>query len=559
KIKTYGSLTTQVKQDRKELLTLTNTKKLKESQSNQFKKNKKSLEQKTPQDTHKITETDQKITAIEEEIREITHAIQEKQVSIAAMQTTLREITHTIFPPDAVDTIVNLIFDAYQESLPGEEQRYISYTVHNILLGFLWRKATTKQDFLDYFSTVGADILSNPEIISNPEAQKKWLVQAYLPEEIRNYGSFFSAMEMSAEKKEAVSYEFEQLAVYTYANKLYEKQTFPPQAAGGDPTYQGIQFADCGETSLRNFFNNILYNSTTLIFDFDLLERSFGADAIHPKLKQFYHSPLSSVGNINSTQTLNAWAAVVSGLNIEGPEPIAYRTSEVCEIDAGISNMLRVINRLIGVTTFKELVEKLNAAGLHITVENRSRNNFGEVHFTIGNWEKFVWHFETNHFYITIQELTKIENPNIPIVMVRLMLLISNLYDTGKNNELFNIIMLYANNMYNKFLIDRIQANNFPSPYILHVYLSFNNLMDHQEKLEFIKKILDNDVLGGLPNNLSIDALIINIIKKLPTDFYYINEIMKILSENLKKLRKSKPLSTYFQDHLDMIAQKYRE
>src|SRR5205085_2460358 len=120
------------------------------------------------------------------------------------------------------------------------------------------------------------------------------------------------------------------------------------------PSLQGVvnKFADCGETSLRNFFNFILFNSNTGKFDFHKLqsiqERADGKIHIDPSLIKFYedHPDPSKA----SEQTVrDDWALVVAPhpTPFEGVSYLSPREAPKCEIKDGSENMLQVLKGLL--------------------------------------------------------------------------------------------------------------------------------------------------------------------------------------------------------------------
>jgi len=214
-------------------------------------------------------ETQQDLATVEQEIENIKQEslepeIAQKNKEIKTIHQKRRKIDHKIktaaLNPDALKNLSDFLVDSFEESLPGETQKYIPYTLHNILLAFLWRKAASKKEFIDYYAAVvSPKMLTEPKILDkdSPE-QQSWLAEAYPKKSYEEFLSDFESILQKAEEnpkllEDFVEKNYERLVAAWHSYNVFTT-VFPPQATGGNPIYKGHQFPDCGETSLRNFF-----------------------------------------------------------------------------------------------------------------------------------------------------------------------------------------------------------------------------------------------------------------------------------------------------------------
>ncbi len=128
------------------------------------------------------------------------------------------------------------------------------------------------------------------------------------------------------------------------------------------PGCDNIIFPDCGESSLRNFFNILLYDSEEKIFKASYLKNS--KLKFHPRLIHYYQKHLRSKYT-NSQQAYNDWAYVLYGLNqwAKKDSQITYlypHHHPVCEIGPGGRNMLNVFKVLTGTDNIIDIVADIS-------------------------------------------------------------------------------------------------------------------------------------------------------------------------------------------------------
>ncbi len=276
------------------------------------------------------------------------------------------------------------------------------FTVYDILLAMLWRKANSKQDYQKYFEQLDQSFFTNKEIIN----ENNWLdnsgeYKEYTKDEIEELKATDNPTNLS----------LEDFIIY---QKFSAVTKFPPLVKGTNVSYKGDNFPDCGETSLRNFFNVLLYDPETQSFNIEIL-RNLGLSD-NSKLVKFYkkYPGISNLESHNENDPNNNayddWAAIVS----EIPDVI-YRNENICNISGkgGIKNMYVILGRLLGIKDFDfdKLEEKLEEQNINLSwsaeKDIQTNNNDNTIDFELGDYYsplKFSWKFSSGHFLITFQE-----------------------------------------------------------------------------------------------------------------------------------------------------------
>src|SRR3989339_189096 len=125
--------------------------------------------------------------------------------------------------------------------------------------------------------------------------------------------------------------------------ELLGKGKNPPFVNQGSYRYQDYtDIPDCVESTLRNFFNFILFDGNQ--YNFDLLPETI-RDNINPELQKFYKQfPLEETLSQEAGQ---AWFNLMASLrNIDNS--IGYN-KEICEVYGSSENVIKIINVLLNV------------------------------------------------------------------------------------------------------------------------------------------------------------------------------------------------------------------
>jgi hypothetical protein len=222
----------------------------------------------------------------------------------------------------------------------------------------------------------------------------------------------------------------ERLVFYSMQEKM--SKPIPPilsYSTAQDKTAH-VSYPDCGETSLRNFFNIVLYHPETQKFNAESLTQLKAKNPnlnFSPGIQGFYQTH-SDPANAASKDVHDDWSEVVSrhgGVSyLKGPGAIPQ-----CEINAGVDNMMKVVDGLIfsgnpqlaatadRASRLDLLCRSLSQEGKLITwsvagvgagaaskAQLNSNNVDVMIHFKINGEPTFAWEFKKGHF--AVQDLT---------------------------------------------------------------------------------------------------------------------------------------------------------
>jgi hypothetical protein len=301
--------------------------------------------------------------------------------------------------------LVNTIIDAFSE----EKTLYPEYNTIFIFLSFLWQKANSKQDFLDYFLSL-YDTLKKP---TNFFKQNYNLEDASKQDDFKNakyskqeYDQFYdTTLDIN---------EYEKLAFLFIGFDAY-KNTLPPHIEmKSSVLYKDQTFPDCGETSLLNLFNALFYYSDSKIFDLAIIEKLKPSE----RLLQFYKNHQTVEEMKNNDELHNNWALVVSEL-----PGVAYGKN-ICDImgglqNFGINNMSKTIENLFpeiknikeGQNSLEKFALLLEKNGIKVDIQMPSEKNDPQIIVltVTKNNRTFTleWIFYSHHFVIQLLKLAK--------------------------------------------------------------------------------------------------------------------------------------------------------
>jgi ankyrin repeat protein len=284
------------------------------------------------------------------------------------------------------DNLVNSYAKMFAGSLsPAETKGYPNNFVTSVLLAFAWKKAESLNDMREFAQYLIGHQLSfndDPNRFSH-KGYEQW-----------KQDSLTEKNQVATEQWNSLVQDPERLIFNTLAYDLYDN-LYPKMLGTGNAThtYKGKEgtdekegFSDCGETSLRNFFNIILSDPKKRTFQTDYLKAFPG---ISKKFLAFYNGnegqmkgqmegdpgvpkeepyKQNSYDKISGTEIdRSAWANVVSSLNQENQEnqetdplSIKYRNQKRCNIDSGLDNMLTVIAKILNDKDFTNILIEYN-------------------------------------------------------------------------------------------------------------------------------------------------------------------------------------------------------
>lgn len=251
--------------------------------------------------------------------------------------------------------------------------------------------------------------------------------------------------------------------------------------------YKGVEFSDCGEFSLLNFFIKILSAMNFHIFDnashpLDTRPlkalRESGILNINDEVIIFFENPEPrSFEQMTNIETHNAWA-----LCVEEKADVNYVKGGICEINAGINNMVKVIRHLVrkDITNFRDLCARLSSlvpAKFTITCnETDATPDLGSaVTFTINGTFKFDWTFKTNHFDTQNCRPDELSIPDILIERINTFI-----KKTNEENDVIHSSLLHAFSCHKEtiiLLVDYLRSIDDAAAFSLalkNIFLSIN-------------------------------------------------------------------------------------
>jgi hypothetical protein len=318
---------------------------------------------------------------------------------------------------------VKILLGAFEETL-GQDRKYPEHFVEHILLGLFWSKAKNeKSEFLqllveiphavNYENTdLPASALHNSACVENDYESDDYKRAVIRFEKSKSSDHFIACLLGDPELSAYLAYSYQIWGDYLPPVIDYGNVNFTLQDGGVE------EFADCGETSLRNFFNIVLKNQNTQKLDASFL-RDLAANRnlkVSPELIEFYERN-TSLSNLEASELHDQWAKVVSGLSEVGY--LQPRADSVCNITGGLESVLTVFNALI-FSNDSDFEELSNIKKLNLLVETFSRPEFKltwdlvdddsskvtranigfTVRFYINGIPQFTWQFSRGHFEV---------------------------------------------------------------------------------------------------------------------------------------------------------------
>ena len=485
------------------------------------------LEKEKGVDKTKRKEIVEKLAMGKKQITDL-NAVSKKLIENDEYKKAQKDIDKENLQQKSLDNLVSYIIDSIKETIEGQNQKYITYATDFLFLACLWKKADSKSEFLEYFRQFPNEyriVIEN--LLSDKQIQENWLKNNYSLSDYDQLKKEYLQIDLTPE---FISNNYEDLSFYGLGSKALGK-FFPPIISSiGDAKfkYNGkiYEFNDCGETSLRNFFDILIYNRENKKLDVSILtnletEKNL---KLNSGLIEFYSKPgHDTISNLEVRSYYDDWTYVVSNL-----PNVSYHKDAVCEINPGITNLLRVLNNLIFGND--EKFEKIRKSEkLDILVEKLSRKEF-KINWRVKNDEKktvndkdtkitliftinekieFEWEFLHNHFVIKAKEVGSDKKDLSEILATSI-----------KNNISFNLIPLnllgWFNNIDDLNLILEIFKDKYVIiPYYIDLYFS-QNLKNNENKLKIIKDFANLKLISSDINNL-----IGTLIKQLPNDTHF--------------------------------------
>lgn len=360
--------------------------------------------------------------ALSDQLTEILWQEVSKAVSIGSALKENKQ-SRSPYTKEKIRTFAKTLLGSKMETL-GPNPKYLPYFPEEVLLSFVWMKGNHRADLLDLFQTVPTFMKDHALLVLGSATRDQWLHHAF---SMQDYHDWKVQLARSAPKdivQELIS-QPEKAAFLAYSYDLYEHD-LPPLISYAKAKHSILgeeKYPDCGETSIRSFFNIILKNGGRL--DSTFLKNT---QAAHPEnhfskaLIDFYDRH-SALAELRADSLRDEWSEeVVSrlpGVSYLRPKhrPLAKRC---CEMSAGVENVLKVFEnllfkddpRFLGIKNSEKwdrICKLLSRSGFQLDWqvkddENQRINEVDtgiELQFSINGHLTFSWVFTPNHFTLS--------------------------------------------------------------------------------------------------------------------------------------------------------------
>lgn len=340
---------------------------------------------------------------------------------------------------DFIRFVINALKAAGQFN--PEEQIYPQYLMHDILLTFLYKKISNKNEYKEYFDAFkGIKEINNGQGIlkenqdwwplryeqpDNKATQTAEILRPLLDERLLN--TDVKILLFIMQHYESVGYAIINQEIYggkyprytPYSKALLRWFKENPLLQNNPAEKTQYAFADCMETALRNLFNVILFNHETKRFDLLPLDEN-------APLKHYYAR--FSIKEMRGDQAHNAWADLLANIpgvlylkrarikdnkiEIEESATNFERPQQddgwfYYEVDPQTSNVILVINVLLN-THFKNLEEFAKA--FNLTCQASTQMEEGRVEkciITTAQEKQCTLSIKPRHAQTTMEEKIK--------------------------------------------------------------------------------------------------------------------------------------------------------
>lgn len=287
----------------------------------------------------------------------VAHVIKTKEIDEAQAKKEDKELTKKLrqtikISLKYIKEFLENLRKADKECQPASlaTSRYIPYTLPDILMGYLFLRVESKEDFLRFFDKLAQNGVS----ITIPayEHDKKALASSAYDE--FHYRTFISNIEHrrfeEGDFNRYVQDNYESLIIAGIALRNYAQVLHPfPGYTRVFLELDGkkVNFSDCTETCLRGFLNELI--STEEKLDPTILEQA--QIQLHPAIRAFY-ARFPKFSSVSTNNAHKVWAELVSQIK---EFPIDYRIKDhqgvKCEIKSTISNFLMGLRYLFAPTS----------------------------------------------------------------------------------------------------------------------------------------------------------------------------------------------------------------
>jgi hypothetical protein len=359
----------------------------------------------------------------------------------------------------AIDLWAKTLYRAVQESKKNQSV-YPEFLLERALMSYFLLKEEGKEAILRFLGSVPSCLTEKGKAIVEQfqglTRARQVASTASVTPELKGFleshfmpADYYEFLRNPSQQAEQLLHDPERLGYFYYQGSF---SYLPPLIGGQEASHKSLGkdpkserkyhlYSDCGEASVRNFFNIILYHPETKRFNSALLEemaqkhhlKLFRDVSKKGKLDQvgtekgllaFYHRN-PDLSNLDSNLARDDWSRrVVSGL--AGVSYLRGRNSQggapQCEMNAGVDNTLHLIGTLMGdskialpgveddrSTALDRLCEVVSRDGFKVSWQTQTQHSPNDINeilvFSINGKPSFQWEFMPGHFnLLEIQE-----------------------------------------------------------------------------------------------------------------------------------------------------------
>lgn len=279
------------------------------------------------------------------------------------------------------------------ESDPEQTRLYIPNMTEGIMTGFLYRKATRKEELCTYLNTLNKHVL-----VLKKNTDEKMLDDNYSSKELNKRSEKLTKLADDSRKQlKYIEKDFEG----TLCALMHHSMEMPSQVLQSSYGYQGqVAVANCTECALHDLCNILLADSSTVSFNLKTLPSTV---QLLPELHNFYTN-YPSYTSVNNPQVGQDWMDLLS--NHSG---IIY-VQKNYEVECFADNILNLLNRLFNIKakSWKEFGQLLSDERRAISCKEKIKDKIHTITFSIGD-KTFDLVIESGqHTYLNFPQRTSI-------------------------------------------------------------------------------------------------------------------------------------------------------
>jgi hypothetical protein len=307
-------------------------------------------------------------------------------------------------------------------------------TPKQILLAFMWARIESKAELIPYLEAIQDFALSSngQRLLADVQLQEEFSNESnsYTSQDYAKWIEDFRGVSMSEYKGYAKKMltNPEWLSFISYGQTAFQENLPLPVSQGTAKVHSApkgshpesdpwIEFPDCVETALRNFFNILLFDSKRTRFDVQLLNdvsSNWNLD-ISQSLVEYYQRYALPTDMMKSSSR-NDWSQnVVSHLN---SPPVRYLQQDI-ELASEMDNVLGVIENLLFAhfrlpdgrgfhdlspqEKWKLICQIFSRSGWTLRMVDYtedSKTHKTVVNFAVNSADQFTWSFTTRHSHL---------------------------------------------------------------------------------------------------------------------------------------------------------------